>query len=163
MAQREIVVRLRAAQVEIPEAQPRLFCRVDFIFDREGRRLGIVQDMQLRRNQFDFSAGQFRIGFLALEDLAFHGDHEFAARLLGFRMRHRLCLFVEDHLYDAGAVAHVEKEQIAEVAPPRHPAHHNRVASFVFGAQFAAVVCALQVSQKVQHGPCPLEFPALSC
>src|SRR6266478_4344464 len=107
--------------------------------------------MQFRRDQLDFPAGQFRIGFLALENLAFHRDHEFAARLLGFGVRRRLCLLVEDHLDDAGAVAHIEKEQIAEVAAARDPAHHNRVAPFVFGAQFAAEVCSLQVSQKVQQ------------
>src|SRR5260370_21530156 len=33
------------------------------------------------RDQLDFPGGQFRIGFLALEDLAFHGDDKFAARL----------------------------------------------------------------------------------
>ena len=88
---------------------------------------------------------------MALEDLAFHGDDEFAARLFRFSMRRGLRLFVEDHLHDAGAVAHIEKEQIAEVAAACDPAHHNRVAPFVFGAQFAAVVCALQVSQKIQH------------
>src|SRR5437762_7095141 len=68
--------------------------------------------MQLRRHKLDFPGGQFWIGFLALEDLAFHGDDEFAARLLGFGMRRRLCLFVKDHLHHAGAVAHIEKEQI---------------------------------------------------
>src|ERR1700674_3993016 len=107
--------------------------------------------MQLRCNKLDFSGGQFRIGFLALEDLAFHGDDEFAARLLGFGMRGGLRLLVEDHLDDAGAVADIEKEQIAQVAAACDPAHHNRVAPFVFGAQFAAVVCALQVSQKVEQ------------
>jgi len=83
------------------------------------------------RNKLDFSGGQFRIGFLALEDLAFHSDHEFAARLLGFGMRRRLRLLVEDHLDDAGPVAHVEEEQIAEVAAACDPAHHDSVAAFV--------------------------------
>src|SRR5205807_4901965 len=94
--------------------------------------------------------------FLALEDFAFHGDDEFAARLLGFGVRGRLRLFIENHLHDAGAVAHVEKEQIAEVAAPRYPAHDDGVAAFVLGAQFAAVVCALQVAKKIQHvsSPC---------
>ncbi len=156
VAQSEILVRLRAAQVNIAEAQARLFRGVDFVFDRERRRLGIVENMQLCRHQFNFAAGQFRIGLLALEDLAFHGDHKFAARLLGFGVRCGLRLLVEDHLNDAGAVAHIEEEQIAEVAAARHPAHDNGVAPFVFGAQFAAVVCALQVPQKVQHvsSPC---------
>ena len=68
-------------------------------------------------------------------------------------MRRRLRLFVEDYLDDTAAIAHVEKEQIAKVAALRHPAHHNSLVSFVLRAELAAVVCALQVSQKVQHGP----------
>jgi hypothetical protein len=66
-------------------------------------------------------------------------------------MRCGLRLLVEDHLDDAGAVAHVEKEQIAEVAAARDPAQYEGVAAFVFGAQFAAVVCALHISQKVEQ------------
>ena len=152
VAQREIMVRLRPTKVEIAEAQARLFRRVDFVFDREGRRLGVIQNVQFRRNELHFPAGQFRIGFLPLEDLALDGDHEFAACLLGFGMRRRR-LFVEDYLDDTGAIAHVEKEQIAKVAAPRHPAHHNSFVSFVLRAELAAVVCALQISQKVQHCP----------
>src|SRR5260370_36937419 len=107
--------------------------------------------MQLRGHQLDFPAGQFRIGFLALDDLPFHGDNEFAARLLRFGMRRRLRLFIENNLHDAGAITNIEKEQIAKVAPPRHPAHDVRVAAFVLRAQFAAVVCALQIPQKIQQ------------
>ena len=118
--------------------------------------------MQLRRDQFDFPAGQLRIGFLALEDFAFHSDDEFAARLLGLGVRGGLRFFVEDHLHDAGAVAHVEKKQIAEVAAPCDPAHDDGFAAFVLGAQFAAVVCALQIAKKIQQVILSSRSPNLS-
>jgi hypothetical protein len=66
-------------------------------------------------------------------------------------MRRGLRLFVEDHLHDAGAITNIEKEQIAQVAPPRYPAHDDRIAPVVLGAQFATIVCALQVPQKIQQ------------
>ena len=66
-------------------------------------------------------------------------------------MRRGLCLFVKNHLNNAAAVADIEEEQIAEVAASRHPAHYNGIAPFVLGAEFAAVVCALQIAQKIQH------------
>ena len=156
MAQRQVAVRPRPAQVQIAEAQPRLFRGIDFIFNRKRRRLGIVQDVQLRRHHLDFAAGEFRIGFLPLDDLAFHGHDEFAARLLGFGMRRRLRLFVENHLHDPGAVANIKKKQIAQVTPLRHPSHHQRVAPVIRRAQFAAVVCAFQIAQKIQHKVFPL-------
>ncbi len=88
---------------------------------------------------------------MAPDDLAFDGDDEFAARLLGFGVSFGLRLFVEDHLNDAGAVAHVEKEQIAEVAAAMDPAHDDGIAAFVGGTKGAAVVCALQVAEKIQQ------------
>ena len=107
--------------------------------------------MQLRCHQLDFTAGQLGIGFLPLDDLAFDRHHEFAAHLLGFRMRSGLRFFVEHHLHDASSVAHVEKKQIAQVAAPMDPAHHDGVAALVLGAQFTAVLCALQVAKKIEH------------
>ncbi len=66
-------------------------------------------------------------------------------------MRRRLGLFVEDDLHDAGAVAHVEEEQIAEVAAARDPAHDNGVAAFVLHAELSAVVSAFQVAEKIEQ------------
>ena len=57
VAQREIMVRLRPTKVEIAEAQARLFRRVDFVSDREGRRLGAIQNVQFRRSELHFPAG----------------------------------------------------------------------------------------------------------
>jgi hypothetical protein len=110
MAQCEIAMRLRTAQVQIAEAQARLFRGVDFVFNRERRRLGVVQDVQLRRDHLDFAAGQFRIGFLPLDDFAFHSHDEFAARLLGFGVRRGLRLFIENHLDDPSTVANIKKK-----------------------------------------------------
>src|SRR6266852_757005 len=109
--------------------------------------------MQLQRNQFHFPAGQFRIGFLSLDALAFDGDDEFAARLLGFGVRRRLRLFVEDHLHDAGAVANVEEEQIAEVAAPRYPAHDEGILAVVRGANSPQSCVRLRLPRKSRTVP----------
>jgi len=49
---------------------------------------------------------------LALDYLAFDGDYEFAAGLLGFGVGGRLGFFVEDDLDYAGAVADVQKRRL---------------------------------------------------
>jgi len=49
-------------------------------------------------------------------------------------------LFVEHHLSDAGAVAHVEKDQVAMVTPPVHPAHQDYVLASLFHTEIAAAV-----------------------
>jgi hypothetical protein len=71
---------------------------------------------------------------LALDDLAFDGDDEFAAGLLGFRVGFGLRFLVENDLDDAGAVADIEEEQVAEVAATMHPAHDDGVVAGVGGA-----------------------------
>jgi hypothetical protein len=60
-----------------------------------------------------------------------------------------LRFFVEDHLDDAGAVADVEEEQIAEVAAAMDPAHYDGRFAGVGGAEGAAVVGAFQVAEKI--------------
>jgi hypothetical protein len=79
---------------------------------------------------------------LALDYSTFDGYYEFAAGLFGFGVGLRLRLFVEDDLDDAGAVAEVEEEEIAEVAAAMDPAHYDGVVAGVGGAESAAVVGA---------------------
>jgi hypothetical protein len=71
---------------------------------------------------------------LALNDLPFDGYYEFAAGLFGFGVGLRLRFFVEHDLDDAGAVADVEEEQVAEVAAAMDPAHYDGVGAGVGGA-----------------------------
>src|ERR1700761_2128268 len=64
---------------------------------------------------------------------------------------------VEDELDDAGAIAHVEEEEISEVAAASDPAHHDGVFIGVGGAEIAAVVSAGEVAEEIeQGGRCPL-------
>jgi predicted dithiol-disulfide oxidoreductase (DUF899 family) len=57
-------------------------------------------------------------------------------------MRCGLCFLVEDHLDDTGAVAHVEKEQIAEIAAARYPAENDGGLARVGCAKRSAIVGA---------------------
>jgi len=142
VAQQKIAVRLRAAQVEIAVAQTRFFGGVDIGFDLERWRFCVVQDVQFCGDEFDFAGGDFGIGLLALDDFAFDRDNEFAAHVLGFGVRFGLRFLVENDLDDAGAVADVKEEQIAEVASTMNPAHDDGVAVGVGGTEGAAVMCA---------------------
>ena len=62
-------------------------------------------------------------------------------------MRGGVLLLVEDNLRQARAVAQVNENQIAKVAPPMDPAHQDDVFVGIGGAKIAAVVCALQCSE----------------
>ena len=145
-------MRFRAAQVDIAKTEARFFGGGDFVFDRKRRCLGVVQDVEFGGDDFDLAGADFRIGLLASDDFPFDGDDEFAAGLLGLGVRLGLGFFVKDHLDDSAAVADVEEQQIAEVATFGDPAEHDSIVVRVLGAEMAAVVCAFQIAEKVEHG-----------
>jgi hypothetical protein len=115
-------MRLGAAEIEIAVAQARFFGGVDFVFDREWRSFCVVQNVQLRGDNLDFAGGQVGIRLLALNYLAFDRDYVFAANVFGFGVGFGLGFFVEDDLNDAGAVADIQEEEIAQVAALGYPA-----------------------------------------
>jgi hypothetical protein len=48
--------------------------------------------------------------------------------------------FVEHDLRNPRPVAHVEKDQVAMVAPPVHPAHQDDVLASLFDTEIAAAI-----------------------
>ena len=52
----------------------------------------------------------------------------------------------DDNLRDAAAVAQVEEDKIAEVAPLVHPSHEHNFGAGVRGAQLAAHMSTFQVT-----------------
>jgi len=115
-------VRLRPAQVEITETQARLFLpRLISSSIGNGGVLALFRICSFAATNSTSPVANSGLAFWRFEDLAFHGDDKFAARLLGFGVRRGLRLFVEDHLNDAGAVANIQKEQIAEIAGAARP------------------------------------------
>ena len=66
MAQREVAVRLGAAQVEIAVAQARFFGGVNFVFDGNGGVLALFRMWSLVAKQLDFAGGELGIRFLPL-------------------------------------------------------------------------------------------------
>ena len=67
-------------------------------------------------------------------------------------------LFIEDDLRDSGAVAQINKDQLAQVAAAMHPAHQDHVFIGVGCAQAAAVVGAFQVSESIEQDCVPFRL-----
>ena len=83
-------------------------------------------------------------------DAAAHRDDILSAHFLRTRMRRRILLFIEHDLRDSRAIAHVQKNQLPQIAPAMHPSRQRDFAIDVGGAQFAARIRALPISQCVQ-------------
>ena len=126
VAQREVLPRPRAAQIEIAVTQARLFVGGQFVFDHERRRLRRVQNAQFAGDDFDFAGSQVGIRLLPLHHAPNDGDHKFRAQLFGAGVRGGVLLLVEDNLRQARAVAQIDEDQIAEVAPLDGPSPSGR-------------------------------------
>ena len=108
-------------------AQARFFAGRHFVFDLERRRLRIVQNVQARGHHFHFARRDFRIRLLAANHLPFDRDHKLRTQLFGLFVRLGMQLFVEHNLRNAGTVAQINEDQLAQIAAAMHPAHQDHV------------------------------------
>ncbi len=142
------MLHLRPAQVDVAILEAHLFVGQHGIGGREGQRLAIVQQAQLVGDHFDLAGGIVLVdgAGVAQLDVADDGEHKLRA--------HGACLVVDagcgiggdDHLRDAAAVAHVEEDEVAQIAPPVDPAHENNFRAGVRGAQLATHMSTFEIT-----------------
>ena len=150
VAQPEIALHLGAAQVDVAVLQPH-FLVLDRLFGgRERRQARVVQHPQLGGLDLDFAGRHLGIDGVrvAQAHLAHRGDHVLRPHLLALGVALGREFLVEHHLGNAAAVAQVEEDQVAVVAPPVHPAHHHHGLAGVGGAQFAALCVRSSLPKK---------------
>ncbi len=58
---------------------------------------------------------------------------------------------VENNLRNSSAVAQVDENQLAEIAPAMDPAHEHDVFIGVGGAEGATIICAFQISESFEQ------------
>ena len=112
---------------------------------RKRRQLGVVEDEQFRRGDFDFAGRHFGIDSVsaAQANLAYRGDDVLRTDMLGLGVALGGQFLVEDNLRDAVAVAQVKEDEVAVVAAAIDPAHEGHDLAGVRGAELAAGVGAL--------------------
>ena len=113
-----------------------------------GEKGGVFDSLRSRSSlatTLDLAGGHVGVAeaFAALADLALYGDDVLGARGFGLGVGRGAGFLVEDDLGDAGAVAHVEEDEVAVVAAAVDPAHEDYVLASLFHAQIAAHVRAL--------------------
>ena len=115
---------------------------------RKRRQARVVQHQQLGGLDLDLAGGHFGIdGVLHAQAHLAHGGHDvLRPHLLALRVALGRQFLVQHHLRNAGAVAHVEKDQVAVVAAAVHPAHQHHVLAGVGGAQCAAHVRSFEIA-----------------
>ncbi len=139
VAQHQVLRHAGAADVEIAVLEPQhLVHLVAGRADVERRGLGRVEDRHLVGDHLDVTRGQVGVAqpFGSCRHRALHLDHKFRPRLRGDVMRLFL-VGVDRHLGNAKAVAQVDKDQPAVVAPAVDPACQGHTLAHIGQVQFA--------------------------
>jgi hypothetical protein len=148
-----------ATQVDVTVLEPRLF--LDLFVELERDRLRAVQHLDLAREQFDLPGRQVGVGRAGrprphrARDL----QHPFVAYALGLG-EHRRRVGIEDHLQQAVAIAQVDEDDAAVVAPAVHPAGHRHGRSDEALVDLAAVMGTHGHRKPVGRGAGGLHQPA---
>jgi hypothetical protein len=151
-ARHHVALQARASEVEVAVLEALLLARVDVVLDREDGRLGLVEDDRLGRDDLDRAGRHLRVPHRAtVADLAAHAEHPLAARLVADGEGLRRELRIEHHLRDALAVAEVDEDAAAVIAPRVDPAEEHDLAIDVGVSEQAAVVSPLELVDEARH------------
>ena len=156
VAELDVVLHLRPAQVEVAVLEAHLFVGDVGVGGREGQRLAVVEDAQLVGDDFDFAGGDVLVDGVGVAqlDVADDGDDELGAHGLGLGVHGGAGFGGDDDLGDAAAVAQVEEDEVAEIAAAVDPSHENDFGAGIGGAEGAAHMSAFEITKKIEHeGP----------
>jgi hypothetical protein len=153
VAQEQRVAHRLAAQVEHPVAQADELVDLRGLVDRERRGQGVGEELHRRHGQLDLTRAQTRVdvALLAADHLPARREDVLRAQPLRERMRLGRRLRVEDELDDARAVAEVDEDEAAVVAPAVHPAGDADPLAYPAGVQLAAPGIAVRVGARRSH------------
>ena len=146
MTQDDVLLHLRAAQVEITVLEADHLVHINAVLDVERRRLRRIEDAQLGADDLDLARLDVRVDrlFAARADLAADGDAELVAQ--GLCLVERSFVhgsLVEYDLDEARAVAHVDEDQSAVVTTAGDPAAEHDFLADVRLAKGTAMMGAL--------------------
>ena len=129
-----------AAEIDVAVLQTHFFVGEHRIARQKWQWLRNVQHAQLFRDQLYLSGGNVpvdRIG-IALLHGADDGNDVLVAQGLGFVVDSSVQFVVEHYLRDAAAIAQIDKDDLAKVAPAVHPSHQDGFLTGVGEAQSPA-------------------------
>ena len=138
----EVALHTGATKVEVAVPQAQHFVGVDAVVDRERHRLGLVQDLERGRADFDLAGGQRVVdgAFRPWPHRSLDADHVLTAHPV--RCLAAGLLGIDHDLHDARGVADVEEDDTAVVAAAVDPSAHHDVATDVGDAEVARPIRA---------------------
>ena len=147
-----------AAQIEIAVAQAHFLA--DLLVELERQGLGAVEELDALRDELDLAGGEVRVHGAGgpLAHRAGTAHHVLVAQPLGFR-EHLGRVRVEDDLQQPLAVAQVDEDHPAVVAPAVHPAGDRDLAAELLLVDLSAVMRAHEARDVTDAPTAPQPKP----
>ena len=125
MSQLDVKLHRVAAQINVAILKSHLFVGQHGFAGQKRWLLRFVENAQLFGDQLHLAGGDVLVYRVrnTLLGRAHDRDDVLVAQRFGFLVNRRVALFVEHHLGEAAAVANIDKDQVAQIAPPVYPAH----------------------------------------
>ena len=142
-AQADVALEPRAAEVEPPVPEPQRLVDV-LLVELERERGAARDDLERVHLELDLACRQLRVDRprRAGDDLALGAEDELVPDLVHHGVRLERALGVDHELADPGAVAQVDEDEPAVVAPRVHPAGEDQALADVLGPHLAAAEVA---------------------
>ena len=138
VAQDEVALQRRTAQVEVAVLHPQVVTAVRDLLDGEGRGQRLVEDVDLLGRHLDVARRHLGVLRRTLDDAARDLDDELASQTGGRLACLGRGVLLDDNLRDAVAVAQVDEGHRPEVSHFLHPPCQGDALVDVFDSQGAA-------------------------
>ena len=145
MTPAKILLKLGPAQIKVSVLEPDFLGGHVAVGDLERRRRRRAHRLELADQHFDLARRQLRVDgpLRTAHDFAFRRDVELGAHLARRLMRRRVMHRVHHQLHDPRAVAQIDKDKTAMIAPRLDPSPERNLAPDIGGPNRAAEVGTL--------------------
>src|SRR3990172_5451063 len=148
MADAEISLQRRPAEVEIPIGEAELFAHGPLLIQGKDRGPGLIEDERFGGRHLHLAGLQVHIlgPGRAAANLARHGDHILRPHPPGGLVGVRAVLGPKEDLHDPLAVPEVHKDEAPVIPPPVDPAHQRDGLADLFRRHLSAIIASPHAS-----------------
>ncbi len=156
MAQTQVRLQLRPAQIEITIFQTQIFARQRLSrrgIELKRKRARVVENDKVAGLDFDIAGCMLWIAraFIAQRHLPGYGQNVFTAHFFGFGVGFLRVLLIHYYLSNPVAITQIDERERAKVAPTRTPTHQHDARAHIFLAQRAARMRTFKIAEVVDH------------
>ena len=156
-----LILHVGAAQIQIAVFQPQLLLDLAVLGDLKGRGFAFGKHPQVGDLDLHLAGGDLLVFAGAFPHYALGRQHKFCPDAEGLAENFLVRVVVKGQLYNAGAVAQVDENQLSQVALPLGPSAYHNLLAHVGKPWLSAVVGSFQSCHHFCHMISSFRFPVI--